>query len=121
MLQQLIAPQMCKESTASNENYVELNGILHQKSKFLYTIFCYLVITRCYKQNKEFRMTPKRGTSSPGPRSDGTEIRHTSLPSTSMRPRVRFKPTIDINYFIVSATAIFFLFIIKGSNLQSFA
>ena len=35
VLQQLIAPQLCKESTASKENYmyVELNVVLHQKSK----------------------------------------------------------------------------------------
>ena len=34
VLQQLIALQLCKASTASNENCVELNVILHQKSKF---------------------------------------------------------------------------------------
>ena len=52
VLQLLIAPQLCEELSASNEKYVELNVILHQKSKFLNTIVCYLVATRCFKQNK---------------------------------------------------------------------
>ena len=38
VLEQLIAPQLSKESSASNENYVKLNDILHQKSKFRITI-----------------------------------------------------------------------------------
>ena len=35
VLKQLIAPQLCKESTESNENCVDLNVVLHQKFKFL--------------------------------------------------------------------------------------
>ena len=61
MLQQLIAPQLRKESTASNESYVELNGVLLQKSKFLNTIVCCLVVTRSCKQKKEFRVTQNKG------------------------------------------------------------
>ena len=57
VLQQLIAPQLWKKSTASNESYVELNIILHQKSKFLDTIVCSLVVIRYSKQSKEFRVT----------------------------------------------------------------
>ena len=57
---QLNAPQLCKETTASNENYVELNVILRQKSKFLNTIVCCLVVTRYSKQNKEFKVTQNR-------------------------------------------------------------
>ena len=52
MLEQLNAPELCKESTESNENYVKLNVILHQKSKFLHTIVCCLVVTQCSNQNK---------------------------------------------------------------------
>ena len=37
VLKQLIAPQLCKISTAPNENYIKLNVILHHKSKFLNT------------------------------------------------------------------------------------
>ena len=33
-----------QKSIASNENYVKLNVILHQKSKFLNTIACCLVV-----------------------------------------------------------------------------
>ena len=57
VLPQLIAPQLCKESTAPNDNYGEVNAILHQKSKFFNTIICCLVNTRCSKQSKEFRVT----------------------------------------------------------------
>ena len=57
VLQQLIAPQLRKESIASNENYAELKVILHKKSKFLYTIVCCLVVTRYTKHNKEFEVT----------------------------------------------------------------
>ena len=53
VLEQLIAPQLCREATASNKN----SAILHQKSKFLNTVVCCLVVRRCPEQNKEFRVT----------------------------------------------------------------
>ena len=59
--QQLIAPELCKESTASNKNYVELNIILHQKSKFLNTIVCCLVVTQCSEPNKGSGVTQNWG------------------------------------------------------------
>ena len=49
---QLIAPQLCKESTASNENYVELSIILHQKSKFLNTMVCCHVVRGASNKTK---------------------------------------------------------------------
>ena len=55
VLQQLIGLPLCKESTASNKNYAELNAILHQNSKFLNTIVCCLFVTQCSRQNKELR------------------------------------------------------------------
>ena len=51
MLHQLIALQQGKESIASKENYVELNVILHQKSKFLNIIVC-LVVTHAPNKTK---------------------------------------------------------------------
>ena len=62
ILQQLFASQLCTESTASKVNDVELKGILHQKSKFLNTVACCFVVTRCSKQSKEFIVTQNRGT-----------------------------------------------------------
>ena len=61
MLEQLIAQQLCKESIASNESYVELNVILHQKSTFLNTIVCCLVVKWCSKKNKELEVNQNRG------------------------------------------------------------
>ena len=45
--------QLCKESTASNKNYVELNVALHQKSKFLRTIVYLLSCCVAVLQTKQ--------------------------------------------------------------------
>ena len=55
VLQQLIAPQLCKGSTASNENYVELNVILHQKSKFLDLVFVVLSLRGAPNKTKNLK------------------------------------------------------------------
>ena len=52
VLQELIAPQLCKESTASNENDVELNFILHQKPKFFNKIVCCLSLRGASNKTK---------------------------------------------------------------------
>ena len=88
LLHQLIAQQLCRELTASKKNYVEMNVISHQKSKFLNTVVCGLV-TQCSKQYKEFRVTQNRGHGPWSFRSDGTAascIAPTSFPSS--RPGV---------------------------------
>ena len=56
---------LCKDPSSSNENYVELNVVLHQKSKCFNAIVCCLVVTRSSKQKKEFRITQNRGHKQP--------------------------------------------------------
>ena len=50
VLQQLIVPQLFKESAASNKNHVELKVILHPKSCFFIPLFA--VLPKCGVPNK---------------------------------------------------------------------
>ena len=75
VLQQLIAPQLRKESTATNENYVKLNVILHQTSKLLNTIVCGLAL-RGTPNKKKLIVTKNRAA-------QAAVREHGPLPSTT--------------------------------------